>query len=96
VAQQHRKFTFDGAFEESTFVRDLDGLCTPWTAAQAPSPRLLALNEELATELSFDPDALRTPEQVAVLVGNRSRLRLDTRRAGLRRSPVRRLVAAAR
>ena len=71
MAQQHRKFTFDGAFEESTFVRDLDGLCTPWTAAQAPSPRLLALNEELATELGFDPDALRTPEQVAVLVGNR-------------------------
>jgi uncharacterized protein YdiU (UPF0061 family) len=33
-------------------------------------PELLVLNEELATELGVDAAALRTPEGVAVLVGN--------------------------
>jgi uncharacterized protein YdiU (UPF0061 family) len=36
-----------------------------------PSPRLLALNEPLALELGLDPEALRSPEGVAVLAGNR-------------------------
>jgi uncharacterized protein YdiU (UPF0061 family) len=56
------------AFDPS-FVRDLEGLYVPWRAATAPAPRLLALNEDLAAELGADPDALRTPEGVAVLVG---------------------------
>ena len=42
----------------------------PWQAAPAPAPRLLVLNEELAAELGVDADALRTPDGVAVLVGN--------------------------
>ncbi|EYD74441.1 Selenoprotein O and cysteine-containing-like protein [Rubellimicrobium mesophilum DSM 19309] len=41
---------------------------------QAPvpvsQPRLLALNEPLAEELRLDPEALRTPEGIAVLAGN--------------------------
>jgi uncharacterized protein YdiU (UPF0061 family) len=57
------------AFDNS-FVRELEGLYTPWTAEPAPEPRLLALNEQLATELGTDPEALRTPEGVAVLSGN--------------------------
>ena len=57
------------AFDNS-FVRELGGLYEAWRAAPAPSPELLVLNEELATELDLDPAALRTPEGVAVLVGN--------------------------
>ncbi len=55
---------------EHTYVRDLDGLFTPWQAATAPAPQLLALNTTLAVELGIDPDALSTPEGVATLVGN--------------------------
>ena len=55
---------------DNSFVRDLRGLYEPWRAAPAPAPRLLVLNEELATELGADADALRAPDGVAVLVGN--------------------------
>ena len=51
------------------FVRDLGGLYQPWQAAPAPSPELVALNEDLAAELGLDADDLRTPEGVAVLAG---------------------------
>jgi uncharacterized protein YdiU (UPF0061 family) len=57
------------AFDNS-FVRELEGLYVPWQATPSPAPRLLALNEELATELGADPDALRAPGGVAALVGN--------------------------
>jgi uncharacterized protein YdiU (UPF0061 family) len=55
---------------ENSFVRELEGLYEPWRAARASAPRLLALNDALATELGLDADALRAPEGVAVLVGN--------------------------
>src|SRR3954449_3003227 len=42
----------------------------PWTAAPVPEPTLLVLNEELAAELGADPEALREPAGVALLVGN--------------------------
>ncbi|MCU1360096.1 MAG: YdiU family protein, partial [Ilumatobacteraceae bacterium] len=58
-------FAFD-----NTFVRDLAGMFEPWQAAQAPAPELLVLNVPLAAQLGLDPDALRTPEGVALLVGN--------------------------
>ena len=54
---------------EDTFVRELEGLYLPWRAAEAPEPRLLALNEELARELGLEPSALRTPEGIAALTG---------------------------
>jgi uncharacterized protein YdiU (UPF0061 family) len=57
------------AFDNS-YVRELEGLYVPWQATSAPTPRLLALNEELAAELGVDADALRAPAGVAVLVGN--------------------------
>ncbi len=57
------------AFDNS-YVRELGGLYEPWRAAPVPAPQLLALNEELATELGVDADALRAPDGVAVLAGN--------------------------
>ncbi|MEA2182031.1 MAG: serine/tyrosine/threonine adenylyltransferase, partial [Solirubrobacteraceae bacterium] len=60
------------AFDNS-YVRELEGLYVPWQATSVPAPRLLALNEELATELGVDGDALRAPDGVAVLVGNATR-----------------------
>src|SRR5215217_7174957 len=56
---------------ESTYVRELPGLYEPWQASPVPAPRLLVLNEGLATELGLDPGALRAPEGVDVLAGNR-------------------------
>jgi len=56
------------AFENS-YVRELEGLYVPWQAAPAPSPRLLALNEELAWELGVDAGALGAPDGVDLLVG---------------------------
>ncbi len=58
-------FAFD-----TTYVRELPGLYERWQAAPAPAPRLLVLNEDLATELGVDPEALRAPDGVAVLAGN--------------------------
>jgi uncharacterized protein YdiU (UPF0061 family) len=54
---------------EDSYARELPGLCLPWTAAAAPAPELLALNEELAAELGVDPAALREPSGVALLAG---------------------------
>ena len=57
------------AFDNS-YARELEGLYEPWQAAPSPAPRLLALNDALAAELGLDPEALRSPEGVAVLAGN--------------------------
>ena len=59
------KFAFD-----NSFARELQGLFEPSTAATAPEPRLLVLNDSLATELGLEPAALRTDEGVAILAGN--------------------------
>jgi uncharacterized protein YdiU (UPF0061 family) len=55
---------------EATFVRDLEGLYVPWQAAPAPEPRLLALNEDLASELGVSADALRGDAGIGLLVGS--------------------------
>jgi serine/tyrosine/threonine adenylyltransferase len=57
-------------FADGTFERDLPGLYEPWQADRAPDPELLALNEELARELGLEPDVLRSPPGVDLLVGN--------------------------
>ena len=54
---------------DDTFVRELEGLYVPWQGAGAAAPRLLVLNDALATELGADPDALRGPAGVDVLAG---------------------------
>ena len=55
---------------DNSYVRDLAGLYEFWQAAPVPAPRLLALNEDLATELGLDSATLRAPGGVAVLAGN--------------------------
>ena len=51
------------------FAGELAELAIPWQAAQAPEPRLLALNEPLAGELGIDPEWLRTADGIGLLVG---------------------------
>jgi uncharacterized protein YdiU (UPF0061 family) len=55
---------------DDSYARDVPGLSIPWDAAPAPAPRLLVLNEGLATELGVDPAALREPAGVSLLVGH--------------------------
>jgi serine/tyrosine/threonine adenylyltransferase len=54
---------------DNTFVRDLAELFVPWQATPTPTPRLLALNVELAGELGVDADALRSPRGIGLLTG---------------------------
>lgn len=54
---------------EDSYARAVPGLSVPWTAAPAPAPELLVLNEELAAELGADPDELLKPLGVALLAG---------------------------
>jgi len=51
------------------FARELPELALPWQAENAPDPRLLLLNEPLATELRLDPAWLRSEEGRRLLVG---------------------------
>jgi serine/tyrosine/threonine adenylyltransferase len=55
---------------DHSYARELPRLSVPWTAESVPAPVLLRLNEELATELGADAEALREPVGVALLVGN--------------------------
>ncbi len=55
---------------EGRFARELPELAVPWEAAEAPDPKLLVLNEPLARELGVDPDSLRSPDGLRLLVGN--------------------------
>jgi uncharacterized protein YdiU (UPF0061 family) len=52
------------------FATTLPDLALRWQAEPAPEPRLLALNEPLADELSLDSEFLASPEGVRLLVGN--------------------------
>ena len=45
-------------------------MAVPWRAEEAPVPRLLVLNEPLATELGIDPAWLRSSDGLRLLVGN--------------------------
>ena len=55
---------------ERTYAETVPGLSLPWRAKPVTSPELLILNEPLARELGFDPDWLRSPEGVRLLVGD--------------------------
>jgi len=51
------------------FARELPEMAVPWEADEAPAPRLLVLNEPLAIALGLDPDALRSPAGLGLLIG---------------------------
>ncbi|MDE0777635.1 MAG: YdiU family protein [Nocardioides sp.] len=53
------------------FADAVPELALPWTAAEAPAPRLLALNESVAGDLGLDPAELRTDAGLGLLVGTR-------------------------
>jgi len=55
---------------DDRFARELAELAVPWRAQEAPDPRLLVLNEPLATELGLDPAWLRSSDGLRLLVGN--------------------------
>jgi len=52
-----------------SFAQELPEMAVPWQAAEAPAPELLVLDEELAAEVGLDPEHLRSPEGVRLLVG---------------------------
>ena len=52
------------------FARELPEMALPWQAQEVLDPRLLVLNEPLATELGFDPALLRSFDGRRLLVGN--------------------------
>jgi uncharacterized protein YdiU (UPF0061 family) len=51
------------------YATELPELAVPWQAEEPPEPRLLVLNEPLATELGLDPQALREPDGLRMLTG---------------------------
>ncbi len=52
------------------FARELTEMALPWQAEEVLDPRLLVLNEPLATELGLDPASLRSFDGLRLLVGN--------------------------
>src|SRR6478735_7933703 len=55
---------------ERRFATELAEMAIPWKAEEVPAPRLLVLNEPLAAELGLDPEFLRSPEGLPLLIGN--------------------------
>lgn len=54
---------------EHRFADELPELAVDWQAQPTPEPRLLALDEGLASEMGLDADWLRSPAGVAFLTG---------------------------
>ncbi|MCE0538174.1 YdiU family protein [Kineosporia rhizophila] len=54
---------------DNRFARELPEMAIPFTGDAAPAPRVLVLNEPLATELGLDPAWLRSDEGVQLLLG---------------------------
>ncbi len=60
-------FVFD-----NSYARDMEGGYAPWQAAQVPTPVLVKLNTELATELGLDVVALAGDLGAAIFSGNQA------------------------
>ncbi|WP_409484135.1 protein adenylyltransferase SelO [Arsenicicoccus dermatophilus] len=54
---------------EHSYAEAVPELALAWRAAPAPDPELLVLDEDLCAELGADPDELRTPQGVRLLLG---------------------------
>jgi uncharacterized protein YdiU (UPF0061 family) len=61
--------TLDAVRLGHRFADELPELSLAWKGADAPSPRLLVLNEPLARELGLDPEALRSDVGLGLLLG---------------------------
>ena len=55
---------------DNTYARELVGCYAPWQPAPAPAPKLLYLNQALATELGLDAAATAGAEAAALWAGN--------------------------
>ena len=55
---------------DDRFARELPELAVRWQAEAAPEPRLLVLNEPLATQLGIEPSWLRGQDGLRFLIGN--------------------------
>lgn len=54
---------------ERRFASELSDMALAWQAERAPDPQLLVLNVPLAAELGLDPEWLRSPAGVQLLLG---------------------------
>lgn len=54
---------------EHTYAAAVPELSVPWPAEQPPQPEIVWLNEELARELGYDPEQLRSAPGIALLTG---------------------------
>jgi uncharacterized protein YdiU (UPF0061 family) len=54
---------------DTRFAQAVPEMALPWRADEPPDPRLLVLDEDLATELGLDPGWLRSDDGVRFLVG---------------------------
>lgn len=55
---------------DNSYAQELVGLYVPWQGQEWPHPRLALLNAPLAEALGLDPEALRSPDGVAMLSGH--------------------------
>jgi uncharacterized protein YdiU (UPF0061 family) len=54
---------------QDRFATDLPEMAVRWQGEKFPDPALLILNESLAADLGLDPDWLRSPDGMGLLVG---------------------------
>ena len=81
---------------DNSYARDLQGFSVPWRPEAAPAPKSLFFNAPLAEELGLDARRAARRSRRRALRRQRGARRRRADRAGLRRPPVRRLLAAAR
>ena len=55
---------------DNTYARDLQGFYIPWTPTAVPAPRLLRINESLASELDVDAGALNSDYGARIFSGS--------------------------
>jgi uncharacterized protein YdiU (UPF0061 family) len=61
----HTTFTFD-----NSYATELEGFYVAWQGENAPEPKIVHLNRDLAAELGLDADALATESGAAILAGS--------------------------
>ena len=54
---------------DNSYATELEGFYAPWKGEEAPEPKIVQLNRELAEELGLDADALAGDEGAALFAG---------------------------